>query len=171
MLCRCGPSQEGGMSFSDPSLNANQVPTSISFTGDDQLNRDHLTQAYRRLAASSNTKELGTYMPYETATNQQYFVANDTTKTRNTYRKVINFGALPNAATKTVAHGIPFTSQYQMMRIYGAATDPVTLQYIPLPYTNVSMYATGTNVVVSTTSDWTNFTLCTIVLEYAKNLT
>lgn len=160
------------MSFSDPSLNANQVPTSISFTADEQLNRDHLTQAYRRLAASANTKELGTYMPYETATNQQYFVANDTTKTRNTYRKVINFGALPNTATKMVAHGIPFTSQYQMLRIYGTATDPTgVFQYIPLPYPNITMYATGTNVIVTTPSNWSNFTLCTIVLEYAKNLT
>jgi hypothetical protein len=87
---------------------------------------------------------------------------------------VVDFGSLPNATSKDVPHDIEFTSDAQLTRVYGAATDPETLNFIPLPFSsptlsnNVSVEIDGTNVTITTGSDRTNFIITSVIIEYTK---
>ena len=128
-----------------------------------------------------NTKDTGYYPLTEFVCGQLYFPdptltsASTTTPVwRQVFRKVINFGALPNTATKTVAHGITITATTSFTRIYGCATDPST-SFLPLPLcstaalaNNITLYADATNVIISTGIDRSGYTTCYVVLEYIK---
>lgn len=160
---------------SDNSLVTNQLPRSIDFPEEDKLFKEELTLAFRRTIDAVNTKENALYMLQETGTFQQYFTANDPQTTRNVYRMVVNFGTLPNAGTKSVAHGISFTSAFCLTRLYAAASDQTGFQYISIPYAsptlanNIELNLDLNNVNITTGSNRTNFTNCTVVIEYTKN--
>lgn len=139
-----------------------------------------LYQNLNTMALVTNVKDSAMYVTQEFVTSGQYFAnpnLNSTTaqapSLRGVFRKVINFGALPNTATKSVAHGIAPTASYTFTRIYGCATTPST-SYIPLPYAspvlvdNIELWADGTNVNVKTGSNRTAYTVTYIVLEYIK---
>lgn len=88
------------------------------------------------------------------------------------YRKVINFGALPNNTTKQVAHGI--SNLGWIVNISGVSYD--TNSYILLPYIGISsvsksvnLYANATNVIVITGEDKTNYTTTYVIVEYTKS--
>jgi len=87
------------------------------------------------------------------------------------YRKVIDFGLLPNTASKNVAHGI--VTLDKVINLYGIS-DNGTYQ-IPIPHTNTA----GLNFSYSTFVDQTNVNITTggathtayyayITLEYTK---
>lgn len=165
------------MAFSsDRPLQSNQVSISLEVPKpDDPAFVETMSLYLKRMADSMNTKEGALYTLKEVATFQQYFTAGDPLKTRNVYRKVVNFGALPNTAAATVAHDIAFNADFSLTRMYGAATDPAAFQYLPLPYASptaancIELSADATNVIITTGSDRTAFTRCTVVLEYTKN--
>lgn len=140
-----------------------------------------LYQTVNNLSLAVNLKDSGYYVDQEFVTGQQYFpnpaLSSTTSQTptyRQTFRKVVNFGALPNTATKQVAHGITFGNGFSATRIYGAATDPTTPLWAPIPYSsptlanNIELYIDGTNVKVITGSNRTNFSTCYIIIEYIK---
>lgn len=143
---------------------------------------ERLYQNLNRMCEAIAAKENGYYAQNQYVTGQQYFpnpatliTAQSTVNYRQSFRVAVNFGALPNTGTKSVAHNIPFNLAYTLTDIWGAATDPVSLDYIPLPYssasgtTNIELYADGTNVNVITASDRSAFTTCIIVVEFLKN--
>jgi len=163
------------MSFSsDVPLQANQLPISIDFPPtDDQAFLDTLSLAYKRTADSVNTKEGALYQPTELATFQKYFKETNTQNFRNVYRMTVDFGALPAAGSKPVAHNIAFTSQFRTTRIYGSATNPVNRSYIPLPYASaigddIELSIDATDVIITVASDKSAYTACTVVIEYTK---
>lgn len=162
-------------SSSDNSQVVNQLPISIDFAKDPNIFYSQLTNLYKKMASSTNSRELGFYFPQETATFSEFFVPNDPQKRRNVYRMVVDFGALPAAGTKSVAHDIAFDSNYRLTRLYGAATDPIGLNYIPLPYAsptlneNISLNLDSTNVNVTVGIDRSAFTDTYIVIEFTKN--
>lgn len=138
-----------------------------------------LYQSVNNIALSTNIKDTGYYINEEFVTGQVYFNPtapnpSDPSTLRSVFRKVINFGALPNTATKIVAHNIPFTSTYKITRFYGAASDTTGLNYIPIPYAalvlneNIELRADANNVYVTTGINRTNFNECYIVIEYVK---
>lgn len=92
---------------------------------------------------------------------------------RPVFRTVVNFGALPAAGTKSVAHNIAPTASYTFTRIYGCATNPST-SYIPLPYAsptlanNIELNADATFVNITVGVDRSAYTITYIVLEYIK---
>ena len=94
---------------------------------------------------------------------------------RDVYRKVIDFGALPNTATTSVAHGISFDASSTLTHLYAAATDPVNFIYLPIPYAsptlanNIEIYLDATNVNIITGSNRAAFTICYVVIEWLKN--
>ena len=164
------------MSFSsDVPLQSNQLPISIEFPPVNEEFDESLSLTYKRIVDSVNRKEGSLYQLQEQATFQQYFTVGNPQVNRNGYRMVVNFGTLPNTGPKSVAHGISFNSNFSTTRIYGSATDPTGLLYIPLPFAsptaanNIELYLDATNVNVITGSNRTNFTICTIVIEYLKN--
>lgn len=164
------------MFSSDQPLLANALPISIDFHEEDDL-IENISLLYKRIANSVNTKEGALYVPLETATFQQYFTPGEPQRFRPTYRKVIDFGPLPAAGVKSVAHGIAFNSECTMTCMYACATDPVALAYINIPFVStvainfqISMQVTATTVDIAVGSNRSNFTRCTVVLEYIKNL-
>ena len=87
------------------------------------------------------------------------------------YRKVVDFGILPNATNKTVAHNI--SNIDKIISISGWTSN--NTQTLPLPYTNPSglsyqimVYANTTNVIVRTAIDRREYTTTYITLEYTK---
>ncbi len=162
------------MFSSDQPLVANQLPVSVDFPRDAEEFLDTITLLYKRIAFAVNTKEGSLYIPREIANFQQYFTPSDPQRLRPVYRRTVDFGALPNAGVKTVAHGIAFDSNFTTTRIYGSATDPVGLTYLPLPYASntagasIEMFINATNVVIATGSNRSNYTRCTVVIEYMK---
>lgn len=88
------------------------------------------------------------------------------------YRKVINFGALPNASQKSMAHGV---SGINLHKMTGIARNPGTGITFILPTLSTSfgacitMYADNTNVYIDTQStNRSAYTECYVILEYTK---
>lgn len=142
-----------------------------------------MRQVINNISLLLNVKDTGYYPRSEFVTGQLFFpnpLLNPSSTSqiaayRQTYRIAINFGSLPNTATKSVAHGLGPTVKWTFTRIYGAASDTTGLQYIPLPYAsptlanNISLDVDATNVNITTGSDRTNFDTCYVILEYMKN--
>jgi len=141
-----------------------------------------LWQTVNTLSLATNMKDTG-YYTLEEFINSQYFFKDPTEiaaintdpKYRPVFRKVINFGALPNATTKSVAHGLTLTDDYKFTRIYGTATDPSTPRFgIPLPYSsatlneNIELFVDDTNITIITAIDYSSFTNCFVIIEYLK---
>ena len=90
------------------------------------------------------------------------------------YRKTINFGALPNATSKTVAHNI--SNLNRIIKITGYAYSTVNQTTYPIPFvskdnvlSNIGTTANATAVEVGTGTDRTNLTECYITLYYTKS--
>lgn len=143
-----------------------------------------LYQNINQIALSLNVKDTGYYDILELINGQQFFPnpaysANTDVLPfyRSVFRKVINFGALPNAGTKSVAHGIEpigLNNGFTFTRIYGTASNTAGQTYIPLPYAsptlneNIKLNVDGTNVNVTTAINYTAYTITYIILEYLR---
>lgn len=140
-----------------------------------------LYQNVNNIAIALNTKDTGYYTTQEFVNGQLYFpnpALNSSTPTVATFRQVfrttVNFGALPNAATKSVPHNIGVTDAFTCTRIFAGASDVSRKSFIPLPYVdavggnNIQLDVDATNVNITTTSDRTNYTVCYVVVEYIK---
>ena len=142
-----------------------------------------LRQSQNNSALITNIKDSGYYLPAEFVNGQLYFPnpdplvtdpARKTATYRQVYRIVVDFGALPNAATKSVAHGITdISDQFTFTRMYATASDPVGFIYLPIPNMTalgqIYMSADATNVNITTTFNAAAFTRCFVVLEYIKD--
>ncbi len=141
-----------------------------------------LRQSINDIAMVLNIKDTGYYVDQEFVNGQAFFpnpaltsLTPQVPELRQVFRKVINFGTLPNTGTTNVAHGIDIVAAvaFTFTRIYGAATDPNTA-FIPLPYAsptdadNIELSVDATNVIITTGSDRTGFTTTYVVLEYIK---
>jgi hypothetical protein len=140
-----------------------------------------LYQGLSSMLQDLNIKDTGYYVRQEFVNGQQYFpnpANNSSTSTaasmRQVFRTTVNFGVLPNNATKSVAHNIPITAGFSFTRIYATASDTTGLTYIPIPFVdtagnNIELYVDATNVNIITTSNRTNYNICYVVIEYIKN--
>lgn len=134
-----------------------------------------LYQNLNLMATAVNLKDSGYYSLQEFVNGQSYFPnpalssATPTTPVyRQVFRKVINFGTLPNTATKSVAHGLTINNTFSFTRIYATASDPVGLTYFPIPGNGTNITADATNVNITTTANMTAYTICYVVLENIK---
>lgn len=144
-----------------------------------------LYQNINNIALVLNMKETGMYNNTAQFVNSQVFFPNpalnsSTSQTptfRQVYRTVINFGALPNAGTKTVPHGITCTTSTSFTRIYATATKPtVPFEYLPIPYSsvtavadNIEIFVDATNVNIITAANYSAYTITYVILEYLQN--
>jgi len=142
--------------------------------------KELLVRLYQNLniiAVVLNTKDTGYYDTINYVNGQLYFPNPNLTSQSSTspsYRQVqrltIDFGALPNTAVKSVAHGLAITASYTFTRIYGCASDTSGNNYIPIPNVSgtdpVEIYVDATNVNIATATDMTAYTVVYVVLEY-----
>jgi len=144
----------------------------------------NLHQQINNIVNVLNIKDTGKYVLSEFVNGQTFFsnpalssATDQVAEDRQVLRKVINFGALPNAGAKSVAHGITCTPMTTFTRIYGCASDTTAKNYIPIPYTSnaaatdqVQIDIDGTNVIINTgTINRSNFNIVYVVLEYLQN--
>ena len=141
-----------------------------------------LYQNLNNMAVSVNTRDAGYYANQEFVNGQIYFpnpANNSTTSSapaqRQVFRKVVNFGALPNTAAKTAAHGITITPSVTFTRIYATASNTAGSVFVPIPYAsttavanNIELSVGAANVTITTGINQTAFTVCYVVLEYIK---
>lgn len=141
-----------------------------------------VVQAFNDSNTAVNLKDTGIYSLEEFVNGQTFFgtslSGSQSNIFRQVFRKVINFGSLPNVGTKSVAHGITIDDNVTFTRIYGTASDTsAPREYIPLPFVDVSgtvtagsveLHLDGTNINITTTGNGTNFNVCYVVLEYLK---
>ena len=136
-----------------------------------------LYQTVNSIALSLNAKDSGNFLNEEFVTGALYFNPTSSSQLdlRPVFRKVIDFGVLPNSATKSVAHNLVPDANWKFTRMYGCATDPIGLSYLPLPYSastavadNLELYVDNTNVNVATGANYSAYTQTYIVLEYIK---
>ena len=140
-----------------------------------------LYQNINNIALTVNLKDSGYYDTSEFINAQRFFPnplltsSSTTTPTyRDVIRMVINFGALPNTATKTVAHGITITPSTTFTRIYATASDTTNDEYIPIPYASaaggnqIELFIDAANVNIVTTSNRSSFNVTYVILEYLQ---
>jgi len=139
-----------------------------------------LYQNINNISNVLNIKDTGYYDNTQPTLCQQRFFSNPALSSQTTgnpiqrevFRIVINFGALPNTGTKSVAHNIPITTAYSFTRIYATASDMIALNFIPIPYAspvaanNIEINVDANNVNIITGSNRTNFTTTYVILEY-----
>lgn len=151
--------------------------------------KELLVRMYQNLNSMSmaiGTKESSFYSILETVKGQAFNPLSTSSsantpnpESRQVFNKVINFGALPNTATKPVAHGITTNVGFSFTRIYGCATkpnaNPALFRAVPIPYVDPAVLANGillnvdgTNVNITTAADYSAYTVTYVILEYIK---
>lgn len=160
------------MSFSSdiPGLQ-NQLAISVELPNDLEGLREAVNDLYQDIATTVNSKEGALFVPIEKLTSGQYFIASNPQNNRAVYRMVVDFGALPNTGTKSVAHNIVgWDANFRLVRAYGAATDPIGLSAVPIPNDNIFLEINSTDVIITTTANFSAYTDSTIVIEYTKTV-
>lgn len=133
------------------------------------------------ISTQTNIRDIGYYVTELTLCGQQFFpnlaLSSDTQQSptfRSVYRQVVNFGALPNNAAKTVSHGITLIDGATIFtRIYATATNTSTFVGIPIPSSTVGgnitdLSITATDVVITTDWNGTPFNQCYVIIEFIK---
>lgn len=148
--------------------------------------REALVRLYlnlNRMLLVINEKDIGTYDNTSPFVNGQTWFPNPNLATlaasavttqnkRQVYRTVIDFGALPNATTKSAPHYIICNAGTSFTRIYATASDTTGFTYLPIPYAsptaanNIEINVDGTNVNIITGSNRSNYNICYVILEY-----
>ncbi len=140
-----------------------------------------LYQNINLICLALNIKDSAYYTLNEFVNGQLYFpnpaytsLTANAPSFRQVFRLVVNFGALPNTATKSVAHGLtPVATSatapgWNFTRIYATASDTTGLTYIPIPSLQANLTVDAVNVNITTTANLTNYNICYVVLEYFK---
>ena len=129
-----------------------------------------LYQNLNKVVLALNKKDSGLYPYREFQTGKIYNLD------QPIYRMTVACGTLPNNTTLVVPHGIVVENSLFWIYIGGAATDQVALTGIPLPYTETSVSTAAinvavdnTNIYITTTSDYSAYTISQIMLEFVKS--
>lgn len=149
----------------------NQLPLSIELSDDPKDLRFDVNDLYQTIASSVNNKIGGLYVPQEKINSEQFYNKYNVQSFLSVYRMVVDFGALPNTTSKSVAHNIQgWNSSFRLTAAWGAATDPIALTALPIPNDGILLEINSTNVTVTTTSDLSAYTETNIVIEYTKGV-
>lgn len=136
-----------------------------------------LTDTLRDDATAINAREIGLYDSVERITGSLMYSSNAQVL-RPVFRRTVNFGALPNAAVKSVAHNIAISGNFEFLKILMTATNPAAVGAapfaIPIPYSteivngDIQLDVSLTNIIVTTAIDYSAFTKSSVILEYVK---
>ena len=140
-----------------------------------------LYQNLNNQAMVLNVKDSGYYDKQDFVCGQLFFPNSNPASVRAgkvgyrpVHRVAIEFGALPNNTTKSVAHGITMNDSFSCTRIYGTSTNKQTNKSLPLPYvgigigTEVELWVDGTNVNIKTAGNLTTYLHTYVIIEFIK---
>ncbi len=139
-----------------------------------------LSEQIKRITQGINVREIGWMLDQQLLNGQQFIpsataLATDPTNAiyRAVFRKVVDCGALPNAATKSVAHGINVDANFTLIHLYAGATKATAaFASIPLPYSsptlneNIKINLDVTNINITTAIDYSAYTRTFVTVEY-----
>ncbi len=180
------------MSYIDPSPNTGSyVPTTLIWDVQQMMEVDVKTPEFKELlvrlyqnvnliAVALNTKDSAFYQREEFLTGAQWYNPSnaDPNQYRVPFRKVVNFGALPAAGSKSVAHnssfGVPTT--FTTVRFAAEAINQTTGAFLHIPYVhatdptkNIQLDGSATQVTITTGGfDYSSFSICNVIIEYLK---
>lgn len=153
------------------------VPVYDDIPSEWEDSRAFIVENLRKISNGLNDREIGWYLLQQLLTGKSLY-ASATTSTvaaqyRSIFRMTVNFGALPNTSTKSVPHGIIVDTNFTLVQMWAAATKP-TAAYaaLPIPYAsatankNIEMNMDATNINITTSMDYSPYTLTTVVIEY-----
>ena len=141
--------------------------------------RQFLVEHLKKISNAVNIREIGWFLDQELLSGKQFTPgtssANDQ-QFRSVLRKVIDFGALPAAGTKSIAHGITFDANFSLIDLFISATDPVAFNAFSLQYWSqnaadsirINMDATNINVIVN--ANYSAYTRSFVVIEYIQEI-
>jgi len=136
--------------------------------------RPFIVEQLKKITNSLNFKEIGFFLDQELLSGKAFFNPTDPQQFRTILRKVIDFGALPNATTKSVPHGIVFDSNFSLIQLFASSTDPIALLAIPIPFvstvSDIELVMTSNNINITTGINRSNFTRTFVVIEYIQEL-
>lgn len=146
--------------------------------------RPFIVEQLKKISNAVNIREIGWFLDEELLSGKAFIpglnnAATDGTSQqfRQVFRKVVDFGPLPNAGIKSVPHGISVTADFSLTFLCGAATDPIGLTSIAIPHAsstalanNVAIVLDATNVNITTGVNRSNFTRCFVTIEYIQEL-
>ena len=139
-----------------------------------------LADALKNIISGVNSKQNGYLVEQEVYAGKLLFGnfvvsgSESSENFRTVFSKTVNFGALPNATIKSVSHGINITSTFSLVNIYTSATNQTALKYLPIPYAsaitskNIEIYIDQNNINITTSIDYSSYTICIVVIEYTK---
>lgn len=135
-----------------------------------------LYQNINLISVALNLKDTGIFdNSQEFITGMNYFpdpaktaVTSPQSEMRPVYRTTLIAGPLLNAGATVVAHNINPNSSFILTQCYGAATDPIGLNYTPIPNQDILVRIDATNVTITTSANYSAYTIVYIVVEYLK---
>src|ERR1700684_2199476 len=139
--------------------------------------RPFVVEQLKKITTAVNIREIGWFLDEELLSGKAFIpglnnVANGSTSQqyRQILRKVIDFGALPNAGTKAVGHGITVDANFTLIQMWASATDPIGLTALPIPFAtpvalnqNIALQMDAVNVTITTGTNRSNYTRCFVV--------
>ena len=148
---------------------SSQLPDLNSFLTENELFTDKdfkeflvtFQDKYNEMIRVLNKKDYGSYTTEPVLCGQLRFDRSNAQNEHTVFRKVIDFGALPDTALKQVAHGITFT---EIIRMYGVAND-TGVDAVPIE--NPMLFSIDTtNINITTVDNKTAYDVCTVTVEY-----
>ena len=167
------------------------IPTTRVFGGEalqnstiDQASKNVLLQMYQAIndiSLALNSKISGMYVLQEFITGATLFPTIDGSSygqqnppPRQEFGMVVKFGALPNAGTTSVAHGIKWDNKCQLTRLTAGATNQTGVTALSIPFSsptlneNIKITLDATNVNITTAIDYSAYTITTVFIGYVK---
>ncbi len=136
-----------------------------------------LVETLKKISNAVNIREIGWLLDEELLSGQQFFPGNSSANDqqfRSVLRKVIDFGPLPNATTKSVPHFITFDINFSLMQLYAAATDPVAFIAIEIPFSsptlneNIKITMDAMNINITTGINYNSYTRVYVFISYIQ---
>jgi hypothetical protein len=143
--------------------------------------RPFLVEQLKRISNAVNIREIGWFLDEELLSGKQFIPTTSPSsgtapQFRTVLRKVVDFGPLPNAGDKTVAHGIQIDANFTLIQLWAAATDPVGLTSFNIDHSsptlneNIKLYLDSQFIHITTGANFSNYTRCFVFIEYIQEL-
>lgn len=156
-------------SFQPSHAKADFLPTNIVWPEDPNEFKYVIQQLYRKIANTTNCRDVANYEEQETVTGQRFFSPNDNQAKRETFRKTVDISSPLVVGVNLISHGITdpsVNSNFVFTRIYGVIQGGAPT-FVPIPNDNIHLETTITDVSITIPAAYAGFT-GVVILEYIK---
>jgi hypothetical protein len=146
----------------------NFLASEVAFSQDQgQLIMD-MYRKINDLVTIINAKTTGIYNNEEYFTCERWHLNARRGQPKALYKITVDCGALPNAGTKNIAHGLPLAATWDIVNIFGVAKNPTTPIWIQIGEKDMTVDINATNIVITTLVDFSAYTTSYVTIVYIK---